>query len=124
MGLFSDIKKKAESAGRFLSTTGKGALRKLGEGAKSVRKLGKSIDDVTGGMAGMAFEASKSMPVIGAVTRNLDKGLGAAEKLSDYGTRAIELGERATKTRSLAGAKDVFSAGKGMYKEGRGYLKR
>jgi hypothetical protein len=40
MGLFSDIKKKAESAGRFLSTTGKGALRKLGEGAKSVRKFG------------------------------------------------------------------------------------
>ena len=84
MGLFSDIKKKAESAGRFLSTTGKGALRKLGEGAKSVRKLGKDIDNVTGGMAGMAFKASESMPVIGTVTRNLDKGLGMAEKLSDF----------------------------------------
>jgi hypothetical protein len=123
MGFFDSIKKKAQSAGRFLATTGKGALRKLGDGARAVRKLGKDIDSVTGGMAGRAFEVSKSMPGIGAVTRNIDKGLGAAEKLSDFGTRAIDLGQKASKTRSVAGARDVFAQGRSMIKEGKGYLK-
>ena len=37
MTFLSSAKSKAESAGRFLASTGKGALQKIGEGARSIK---------------------------------------------------------------------------------------
>ena len=119
MSFLSGLKGSAESAGRFLASTGKGALKKIGEGARAVKKLGGQIDTATGGAAGVAFEASKEMPVVGAVTRNLGKGLDMAEKYSDLGVKAIELGERASKVRSMQGAKDMYSEAQGLAKAAR-----
>ena len=116
MTFLSSAKSKAESAGRFLATTGKGALRKIGEGVRSIKKLGGEINAATGGAAGAAFEASKSMPKIGAVTRNLEKGLDMAEKYSGLGVKAIELGEKASKTRDLKGAQGIYKEAKGLVK--------
>ena len=119
MGLLGDIRNKASSVGSFLSSTGKGALKKIGEGAKSVKKLGGDIDAATGGAAGALWEASKSVPVVGAVTRNVGKGLDMAEKYSDLGVKAIELGEKAGKVRSVKDAGGIYKEAKGLYKSGR-----
>ena len=116
MTFLSSAKSKAESAGRFLSSTGKGALQKIGEDARSIKKLGGGINAATGGAAGAAFEASKSMPGIGAVTRNVEKGLDMAEKYSDIGVKAINLGQKASKVRNLKGAGAVFKEGKALAK--------
>ena len=115
----SSMRSKMDSAGKYLSSTGKGALKKIGEGARSVKKLGKQIDEATGGAAGAAFEASKSMPVIGAVTSNVEKGLDAAEKFSGLGVKAIELGEKAGKVRTVKGAGGIYKEGKGLLKAAR-----
>ena len=88
MGLFGSIKSGLESAGRFIGGTGKGALRAIGEGVKEVRRIGGVVNSATGGLAGKAFEMSKSLPGIGAVTRNVEKGLNLAESASNKGLRA------------------------------------
>eukprot|EP01051_Picozoa_sp_SAG22_P027229 SAG22_NODE_9008_length_614_cov_17.411650_1_plen_83_part_00 len=77
---FAGLKKAVGNVGRFLTTTGKGALRKVGDAARTVRKVGASVDAATGGAAGLAFEASKSVPVLGAITSNINRGLSMAEK--------------------------------------------
>jgi hypothetical protein len=51
------------------------------------------------------------VPVLSAVTSNIEKGLSAAEKLSDFGIRPINLGEKASKTRSLGGASRIVLNG-------------
>jgi len=114
MGLLGDIRNKAQSSGKFLSTTGKGALQKVGDTARSIKKMGGQINQATGGAAGAAFEASKSVPGLGAVTTNIEKGLNMADKYSSLGVKAIELGEKASKTRDLKGAADVFKQAKGL----------
>jgi hypothetical protein len=120
MSFLSSIKGAAEGAGRFISTTGAGALRKVGEGVKTVRKIAGNVDAAPGGAAGLAFEASKSMPGIGAVTSNIERGLNAAEKGSSMGLKAIELGQRASKVKNVVGAKGVYDDARGLYKSGRG----
>ena len=59
MSFLSSLKRGAEDAGRFISTTGAGALRKVGDTVRSVRKMAGDVDKATGGAAGLAFEASK-----------------------------------------------------------------
>ena len=114
------MRSKAGAVGSFLSSTGKGALKKIGEGAASVKKLGQSINTATGGAAGALWEASKSAPMVGAVTRNVGKGLDMAEKYSGLGVKAIELGEKASKVRSVKGAGGVYKEAKGLYKSAKG----
>ena len=111
MGLFGSIKSGLESAGRFIGGTGKGALRAIGEGVKEVRRIGGVVNSATGGLAGKAFEMSKSLPGIGAVTRNVEKGLNLAESASNKGLRAIDIGERgakAHKKRDMGAFKSAF----------------
>jgi hypothetical protein len=97
MSLFGRTKGRVEKAARYIGSTGKGALRKLGDTVKTVRKMAGDVDKATGGLAGKAFEASKSLPGIGAITRNVEKGLDLAEKVSSKGLRAIDAGERGVK---------------------------
>ena len=59
------------------------------------------MDKATGGLAGKAWEASKLMPGIGAVTRGVEKGLDAADKYSTKGLAAINIGRKAAKLASL-----------------------
>ena len=99
MGFLDGIAKSAGNVGNFLATTGTGALKTIGDGARTVKKLGGTIDSATGGMAGMAFEASKSIPGVGAVTTNLEKGLDMADKYSNLGVKAINLGKKASGVR-------------------------
>jgi hypothetical protein len=117
--MLSGLRKAAGKVGRFLSTTGKSALRKVGDTAQSIRKVGGAINEATGGAAGAAFEASKSLPGIGVVTRNLEKGLEMAEKASSAGLKAIDIGERgvkAVKSKNLAGAKAAYGDASKLYK--------
>ena len=119
MSFLSSVKSGVDSAGRFLSGTGKGALKRIGKGARSIKKLGGQINTATGGAAGAAFEASKSMPVIGAISTNIGKGLDLAEKYSDLGVKAIELGEKASKVRDMKGAKGVYKEAHGLARSAR-----
>ena len=86
--------RKLASQGRSLAGTGKSVLRKIGEGARTIRRVAGQVDKATGGAAGLAFEASKSMPGIGTVTSNVERGLNMAERYSGRGIKAIEQGER------------------------------
>ena len=113
MGLLNDL----SGAGRFIASTGKGALREIGKGSRTVKRLAGTVDKATGGAAGMAFEASKSMPVVGAVSTNIGKGLDMADKYSGLGIKAIEMGERAGKTRSVGGAMSLAQDAKGLAKQ-------
>ena len=120
MSLFGSIRKAATDAGRFMSTTGKGAIQRIGDTAKSVKKFAGQVNEATGGAAGMAWDASKSMPGIGAVTTNIEKGLNMAEKGSALGLKAIDIGERATKIKGVGDAKGVYSDASKLYKNVRG----
>jgi len=120
MGIIGRVKKAATDAGRFLSTTGRGALRKIGDTAGSIKSFAGKVNEATGGAAGTAWEASKSMPVVGAVTTNIEKGLNLAQKGSAMGLKAIDLGERATKIRSVGDAKGVYGDARSLYKDARG----
>jgi hypothetical protein len=90
---FNKVKQAGEKTGRFIGTTGRSALRKLGDGAASVKRVGQTIDKATGGVAGTLFDASQSLPIVGTVTRNLEKGLDLAEKASSRGLGAIDKAE-------------------------------
>lgn len=120
MGLYGNLRKKATDAGRFISTTGKGVLRKIGDNAGAIKSFGSKVNEATGGAAGAAWEASKSMPGIGAVTTNIEKGLNLAEKGSKMGLRAIDIGERATKVKGVGDARGVYNDARSLYREGRG----
>jgi len=106
--------------GRFLADTSKSALRKIGQGAQTVRKMAKSVNDATGGMAGAAFEASKSMPGIGTITSNAERGLDMAEKYSKKGIKAIEMGERYAGLGAKASRGDLGAIGQLAGKVGGG----
>ena len=119
MALWGNIKRGAESAGRFLASTGRSALRKVGDTARTIRKFGGAINTATGGAAGKAWEASKSIPGIGAVTTNIEKGLNMAEKASSAGLKAIDIGERGAKafrSGNIGGLKSAAGEAKGLYK--------
>ena len=119
MALWGNIKRGAESAGRFLASTGRSALRKVGDTARTIRKVGGAINTATGGAAGKAWEASKSIPGIGAVTTNIEKGLNMAEKASSAGLKAIDIGERGVKafrSGNIGGLKSAAGEAKGLYK--------
>ena len=120
MGLFDNLRKGAAEAGRFIGSTGKGALRKVGDTAQAVRTMAGKINEATGGAAGAAWEVSKSMPGIGAITTNLEKGLGLAERGSAMGLRAIDIGEQASKMKGVGDAKSVYSDARSLYKDARG----
>ena len=45
------MENKVGNAGRFLSTTGKSALRKVEDTARTIRKVGSAISSATGGAA-------------------------------------------------------------------------
>ena len=113
------MKSKMDSASRYLATTGKGALKRIGEGARSIKKLGGQIDAATGGAAGALWEGAKASPKFGKIATGLEKGLDAAEKFSGIGVKAIELGEKAGKVRSVKGAGGVYKEGKGLLKAAR-----
>ena len=116
--MFGSIKKAAGNVGRFLASTGKSALQKIGDTASTIRKVGGAINTATGGAAGKAWEASKSMPGIGAITTNLEKGLGLAEKASAAGLKAIDIGERGVKAArggNLAGTSAAVKEARGLY---------
>jgi len=117
MSLFGRIKSGVEKVGRFIGTTGKGALRTLGETAQSIKKVGGDVNKATGGLAGQAFEASKSLPGIGAITRNIGKGLDLASNISGKGLRAIDAGERgvkAFKSGDGAGFRSAYNDGQAL----------
>eukprot|EP01048_Picozoa_sp_COSAG05_P026083 COSAG05_NODE_6942_length_877_cov_1.386889_1_plen_84_part_10 len=82
------------STGRKLAQTGKSVLRKIGEGAHTIKSLAGKVDKATGGAAGAAFEAAKSMPGIGALATNAERALNMADSYSKKGIKAIERGER------------------------------
>ena len=117
MGFFDSVKKAASNVGRFIGTTGRGALRKIGDTAKSVKSFAGKVNEATGGAAGAAWEASKSMPGIGALTTNAEKGLNMAIKGSDMGLRAIDIGERASKVKSVGQAKGVYGDARSLAKQ-------
>ena len=86
--------RKAISGASRLMGTGEKALRKIGETARSIKSLGGKVDKATGGLAGAAWEASKLVPGVGAVTRGVEMGLDAADKYSAKGLAAINIGQK------------------------------
>ena len=114
---FGRLRKAATDAGRFIGTTGRGALRKIGDTAKSIKSFAGKVNEATGGAAGAAWEASKSMPGIGALTTNAEKGLNMAIKGSDMGLRAIDIGERASKVKSVGDARSVFGDARNLARQ-------
>ena len=111
--------RKAQEIGRYIGTTGRGALRKVGDTARAVKSFAGKVNEATGGAAGMAWEASKSMPVVGAATTNIERGLNAAIKGSDMGLKAIDIGERASKIKGVRDAKSVYGDARSLYKQAR-----
>ena len=119
MSLFARARKATTEAGRFISTTGKGALRKVGDTAHSIKKFAGDVNTATGGAAGAAWNASKSMPGIGSATTNIERGLNLAEKGSSLGLKAIDIGERASKIKNVGHAKAVYGDASSLYKQTR-----
>ena len=111
--------RKAQEIGRYIGTTGRGALRKVGDTARGIKKFAGDVNTATGGAAGLAWEASKSMPVVGAATTNIERGLNAAIKGSDMGLKAIDIGERASKIKGVGDAKSVYGDARSLYKKAR-----
>jgi hypothetical protein len=119
MSLFGRARKATTDVGRFISTTGKGALRKVGDTAHSIKQFAGDVNTATGGAAGAAWEASKSMPGIGAAATNIERGLNMAEKGSGLGLKAIDIGERASKIKNVGQAKAVYGDATSLYKQAR-----
>ena len=117
MSFLSGARKAATNVGRYIGTTGRGALRKVGDTARTVKSFAGKVNEATGGAAGMAWEASKSMPGIGAATTNIEKGLNMAIKGSDMGLKAIDIGERASKIKGVGDAKSVYGDARSLYKQ-------
>ena len=117
MGLFDSLKKATSSVGRFIGSTGKSALRAVGDGAKSVKSFAGKVNDMTGGAAGVAWNAAKLHPTFGKAAMGVEAGLNAAIKGSDMGLKAIDLGERASKVKN-------FSEAGGVYRDARSLAKQ
>ena len=116
MSLFGRASRAARDVGRFISTTGSGALRTVGQGAADIRKFAGDVNTATGGLAGMAWEAGKSVPYLSTAETAIERGLGLAEKGTQVGLSAINLGNRASNVRNVADAASVFGEAKGLYK--------
>jgi hypothetical protein len=119
MSFFGNIKRGAESAVRFLASTGRSALKKIGDTSRTIRKVGSAINTVTVGAVGKAWEASKSLHGIGAVATNIEKGLDMADRASSAGLKATAIGERgaaAFKSGNMGGLKFAVGEAKGLYK--------
>ena len=114
MSFFDGIRKAASSAGRFIGTTGRGALRSIGNAARGIKPLAGKVNEATGGAAGMAWNAAKAHPTFGKVAMGAKAALNAAIKGSDAGLKAIDIGERATRVRDVAGAKSVYDDARGL----------
>ena len=108
------------SKGRFLAETGKSALRKIGDGSRKIKTMAGQVNKATGGAAGLAFEASKSLPGIGTVTSNLERGLDMADKYSKKGINAIEMAERYANLGAKAAGGDIGAIGQLAGKVGGG----
>ena len=80
---------------RTLAETGKSVLRKIGEGVQTVKRVAGAVDKATGGGAGAAFQAAKSLPGVGAVASGAEQALGLADSYSKKGIKAIDTAERA-----------------------------
>ena len=119
MSFLSGLTKAASNVGRYIGTTGRGALRKVGDTARGIKKFAGDVNTATGGAAGLAWEASKSIPVVGAATTNIERGLNAAIKGSDMGLKAIDIGERASKIKGVGDAKSVYGDARSLYKKAR-----
>ena len=102
MGFFDSVRKAAGNVGRFIGSTGRGALRKIGDSARAVKSFASKVDDMTGGAAGAAYNAAKLNPTFGKLATGVEAGLNAAIKASDVGLKAIDIGERATKAKKNA----------------------
>ena len=117
MGFFDSVKKAASNVGRFIGTTGRGALRKIGDTAKSVKSFAGKVNEATGGAAGVAWNAAKAHPTFGKLAMGVEAGLDAAIKGSDMGLRAIDIGERASKVKSVGQAKGVYQDARSLAKQ-------
>ena len=115
MSLFGRASKAVKDTGRFISTTGASALRKLGQGAADIKKFAGDVNTATGGLAGAAWEAGKSVPGLSTVETNIERGLGLAEKGSKVGLSAIDIGKRAGNIKNVADATAVFGDAKSLY---------
>jgi|TARA_B110000211_G_scaffold233051_1_gene298223 hypothetical protein len=117
MGFFDSVKKAASSVGRFIGSTGRGALRAVGDGARAVKSIAGKVNEATGGAAGMAWNAAKAHPTFGKLAMGIEGGLNAAIKGSDMGLKAIDIGERATKTKNFADAGSVYRDARSLAKQ-------
>ncbi len=117
MGFFDSVKKAASNVGRFIGTTGRGALRKIGDTAKAVKSFAGKVNEATGGAAGVAWNAAKAHPTFGKLAMGVEAGLDAAIKGSDMGLRAIDIGERASKVKSVGQAKGVYQDARSLAKQ-------
>ena len=109
MGFFDGIRKAATSAGRFIGSTGRGALRTIGNAARSIKTMAGKVNEATGGAAGMAWNAAKAHPTFGKLAMGAEGALNAAIKGSDAGLKAIDIGERATKIKGVGDARSVYN---------------
>eukprot|EP01051_Picozoa_sp_SAG22_P038243 SAG22_NODE_19507_length_274_cov_0.662857_1_plen_76_part_10 len=75
MGFFDSVRKAAGNVGRFIGSTGRGALRKIGDGAKAVKSFASKVNDMTGGAAGAAWNAAKAHPTFGKLAMGAEAGL-------------------------------------------------
>ena len=116
MGLFGSIRKAAANPGRFIATTGKSALRTIGNAARAVKSFASKVNEATGGGAGVAWKASKFIPGIGTATSGIERGLNMADKSSALGLKAIDLGERASKIKGVGDALRVADKARDLYK--------
>ena len=118
--MFDSIRKAASNVGRFIGSTGRGALRKVGETARGIKSFAGKVNDMTGGAAGVAWNAAKAHPTFGKLAMGVETGLDAAIKASDTGLKAIDIGERATKARNFADAGSVYRDARSLVKDARG----
>ena len=111
------LRNAATGVGRFIGSTGRGALRKIGDTAKSVKSFAGKVNEATGGAAGVAWNAAKAHPTFGKLAMGVEAGLDAAIKGSDMGLRAIDIGERASKVKGVGQAKGVYQDARSLAKQ-------
>ena len=80
MSFLGSLRKAASNVGRFIGSTGTGALRKIGDTAKAVKSFAGKVNDMTGGAAGLAWNAAKAHPTFGKLATGVEAGLDAAIK--------------------------------------------
>jgi hypothetical protein len=119
MSFLSGFKKAATNVGRFIGSTGRGALRKVGDTARGVKSLAGKVNEATGGAAGMAWNAAKLHPTFGKAAMGVEAGLNAAIKGSDMGLKAIDIGERASKIKGVGDARSVYGDARSLVKQAR-----